>query len=642
MNSLPENPADISRAQVLEQLRTILASEAFRASERSSSLLRYVVEHTVDGQADCLKEYVLGTEVLGKNASFDPRTDTIVRAEASRLRSRLEKYYAAEGQADTLVIALPKGSYVPRFDNRPVPIEPKSRAPARGFAWLTGATAAVACVLALIAWTTLRPAPPSTVISIAVLPFANLSGDSNQEFFSDGMAEEINTALARIPNLRVVARSSAFQFKNRNLSAQAIGDALHATHIVEGSVRKDGTRLRITAQLVDARDGVDLWSASYDREFRDVFAVQEEIAEAVAAALRVPLGLEPSQTLIASRTGDLESYQDYLRARALRRNGAITDTIAVLENVVARDPQFAPAWSLLAEAYRLVPIYYHADELGSYRAKGPIEDVVEGLKPYLAKSEHAARQAIRLDPRDALAHSQLAQLPQTAPTWDLAFDFYRRALALDPNEPDILHFYSIWLAAAGYTKEALSVREKLQLLEPFVPVYNAFTASALLNNGQTQAAVLLLKNMPPESAGGFWRNGFLARAYAMEGRYDDAADLLLAVTGEQASREFLEDSARVLRSAPAKAMAPESLPVILNFIYLHVGAPERVLDFSERFSAVRRTGFDMSLWAPEFAPVRKTERFKALLRKAGLVDYWRAHRWPDLCRPAGVNDFACD
>src|SRR5262249_14508677 len=134
----------------------------------------------------------------------------------------------------------------------------------------------------------------------------------------------------------------------------------------------------------------------------------------------------------------------------------------------------------------------------------------------------------------------------------------------------------------------------------------------------------------------------LAQAYASQGRYNEAADLLLGVTGEQASRELLEESAQLLRTAPAKSRSPETLPAALNFSYLYVGATDRALDFSERFSAVRRTGFDMSLWAPDFAPVRKTERFKALVRKAGLVDYWRAHHWPDLCRPAGADDFECD
>jgi TolB-like protein len=164
-------------------------------------------------------------------------------------------------------------------------------------------------------------AAQTNAISIAVLPFANLSGDAGQEFFSDGMTEEITSTLSKIPGLRVVGRTSAFQFKGQNKDLTAIGQALHATHIIEGSVRKDGDEVRITAQLIKSDDGTHLWTESYNRELKGVFAIQEEIATAIASALRVPLGLKEGQTLVSNRMSDTESYQDYLRARALVRAG---------------------------------------------------------------------------------------------------------------------------------------------------------------------------------------------------------------------------------------------------------------------------------------------------------------------------------
>jgi TolB-like protein len=156
-------------------------------------------------------------------------------------------------------------------------------------------------------------------ISLAVLPFANLSGDASQEFFSDGMTDEIMTALAKVQSLRVVARESAFQFKGERNDMRAVGQALNAQYLINGSVRKEGTRVRITAQLVQAENGVSIWTDSYDRELTSVFATQEDIAQAIAGALRVPLGLRPGGTLVSNRTSDLESYQQYLRARALWR-----------------------------------------------------------------------------------------------------------------------------------------------------------------------------------------------------------------------------------------------------------------------------------------------------------------------------------
>jgi hypothetical protein len=165
-------------------------------------------------------------------------------------------------------------------------------------------------------------------------------------------------------------------------------------------------------------------------------------------------------------------------------------------------------------------------------------------------------------------------------------------------------------------------------------------------DGQYAAAISILEAIPPDPALSNGRNLGLARAYAEAGRYAAAADALLAIKeANEAIRQTVEDAARLLRSAPTKAKAPEALPVLagaLSFVYAYVGAPERYLDQPERRFEIRGGGFDQTIWAPELAPLRKTERFKAFARKAGLVDYWRARSWPDLCRPVGTDDFACD
>jgi TolB-like protein len=182
-------------------------------------------------------------------------------------------------------------------------------------------------------------------ISIAVLPFANLSGDTGQEFFSDGMTEEIGSALAKVPNLRMVGRTSAFQFKGQNKDLRAIGQALGATYLIEGSVRKAGEWVRVTAQLVKAGDGIGLWTDNYDRDLKDIFATQEDIASAIAGALRVPLGLKPGDTLVRNRTSDVESYDQYLRAKALVRGRGLkplAEAAALLEQVVPAIPTMHP------------------------------------------------------------------------------------------------------------------------------------------------------------------------------------------------------------------------------------------------------------------------------------------------------------
>ena len=289
-------------------------------------------------------------------------------------------------------------------------------------------------------------ADPASAISIAVLPFLNLSGDVGQEFFSDGMTEEITSALAMVPDLKVVARTSAFRFKGEKQDMRAVGQALNATHLIEGSVRKDGNRVRISAQLIEVGSGTHLWSENYDRQVSDIFATQEEIARTVVGSLMAPLGLSPGERLVANRTDDLESYQQYLRARALFRARATDEAIAVLEPAVARDVDYAPAWALLAEVYAISPVY-EAGLLGA-----PVEAARPAVQSSFDKAEMAAREAMRLDPRHATGYAALAFVQGHRMNWAAAEDLYRQALALDPDDADILHLYSLTLQNTGRLK----------------------------------------------------------------------------------------------------------------------------------------------------------------------------------------------
>jgi adenylate cyclase len=476
-------------------------------------------------------------------------------------------------------------------------------------------------------------------ISVAVLPFVNLSGDTAQEFFSDGMTEEITAALAKIADLRVVARTSAFQFKGDKKDLRAIGQALNATHLLEGSVRKEGNRLRITAQLIRADNGTHIWTENYDRELNDVFAVQEDIATAIASALRVPLGLQQGETLVRDRTNDLESYEQYLRAKALYRARTLPEAIKLLESVVARDPGFAPAWGLLAQV-DVVAVNFSMEV-----RSGSLEEARRIVQTTQDGAETAAREAIRLDPRNAIGFAVLARVQAFHyGKWGAADDLYEQALALDSNEPDVLLNYAVTMASEGHLKNALSTMEKLRTVEPFVPIFNVMDAHYLQLNGKSPVAIPILEAIPPNAGGGLYRNIFLAQAYAAAGRYGAAADTLLLVTSNQVSRRSVEDAVRLMRSAPEKAKAPQELPALdreLDIVYAYVGSPDRILDNLERSNEIRFAVDDI-IWLPELALLRKTERFKAVARNAGLVEYWRARGWPDLCHPVGADDFVCN
>ncbi len=237
---------------------------------------------------------------------------------------------------------------------------------------------------------------PGTAISLAVMPFENLSPDPNQGYFADGMGEEITTALAKIPDLRVVGRESAERFKGKNEDFRNVGRALNATHLLEGAVRKAGDRLRISAQLVRSDTGVTLWANSYDRELKDVFAVQEDIARSITASLRMSLGLKPGENLVNNRSIDPESYQQFLRAKALVRARGLmrlNDAIALLNRVVARSPNYAPAWALLAMAQGNVPNYSGLGTISAEEARRLVNSSREKAEPGGAKSDSVGSQS---------------------------------------------------------------------------------------------------------------------------------------------------------------------------------------------------------------------------------------------------------
>jgi TolB-like protein len=491
-----------------------------------------------------------------------------------------------------------------------------------------------------------------TGISVAVLPFANLSDDRQQEFFSDGMTEEITAVLAKIPDLRVVARTSAFQFKDQRRDIQAIAQALKATHLIEGAVRRAGTRLRITAQLINADSGASIWAETYDREFSDVFMIQEDIARAIAAALRMPLSLPPGEQLVSSRTG---IYEQYLRAKILF-NARSPGWPQEIEAVVARDEKFAPGWTLLAQGNMAAlagvtrgNVLIATDEFRRY-VKLPLgrgalteEEARHAISTLLDNAESAAKKAIELDPSRPDGYAVLGSAQARRLNWSEAERLILQALERDPDNPEALNSHSSMLADAGRFAEALPIGVQLRTLEPFVPIYNISIANIMRFVGQTSASIAILEAIP-SSAPSYNRNVFLATAYAAQHEYARAADTLLLIRS-QLARGPVEEAARLLRSAPTKTNNPAGLPTFnneMNFVYAHIGALDRVMEYYEYGLRIGNVQGGDRVWDPVYAPLRKTDRFKKFIRAYGLVDYWRAKGWPDLCRPVGANDFECN
>jgi len=283
--------SDLLNAETIRVgLECVLARPQFAKSPRASRFLRYIVEAALAGRRDCLKEYVLGVEVFDRAPSFDPRVDTIVRVEAVKLRGRLAQYYRGPGRKESVIIDMPKGGYAPDFrlrshraSVRPLPINE-----------------------------TRNLAVP---VSVAVLPFANLSADPDQAYWSDGLTDELTSALSRIARLRTVSRTSAFVFKGKAVDVRLAGRMLCADVVVEGSVRMQARRVRVSAQLIEVSTGLLLWSDIIERETQDAWAVQEEIAAAIMAAVKLELTPEESKAATKNYIPNPEAFELYLKGR---------------------------------------------------------------------------------------------------------------------------------------------------------------------------------------------------------------------------------------------------------------------------------------------------------------------------------------
>ncbi|MGA7323010.1 MAG: hypothetical protein WBX25_00660 [Rhodomicrobium sp.] len=316
----------LPEAAVCEQLARIVDSPRFVSSARLRRFLTHIVNRTLSGDLDSLKEFSIAMEVFDRTSEYDPNIDAIVRVEARRLRAKLKEYYEGPGRNDPVLIGLRPGSYVPIFrwlvqklDNDAREIAPAVQARA----------------------------------SVAVLPFVNMSPEPEQDYFCDGISEEIIDSLTHIAGLKVIARSSAFQFKGTSFDIRDVGRRLDADVVIEGSVRKAGEQLRITAQAIQAESGHHLWSKVFRHELKDVFAIQEEIAHTVAGLLRV----NPPAGGVRPSVRDLEPYTRYLRARFLIHQQSpetLRDALEQLRELTQLFPDYALAYSGMAGAHSLL------------------------------------------------------------------------------------------------------------------------------------------------------------------------------------------------------------------------------------------------------------------------------------------------
>jgi serine/threonine protein kinase/Tfp pilus assembly protein PilF len=345
--------------------------------------------------------------------------------------------------------------------------------------------------------------------SVAVLPFANMSGDPEQEYFCDGMAEEIINALTQVEGLRVVARTSAFSFKGKNVNVRDIGRELDVETVLEGSVRKAGNRLRITAQLINVTDGFHLWSERFDRDLADVFAVQDEIALAIVGKLEGKLLGKELVSLVKRHTADPEAYNLYLKGRvfaqALTEDG-FRQGLDYFERAAARDPDFALPLTGIAGIY-----------VGrSYWAKTRPHDA-------LPNAREAARRALERDSSLGMAYA-ISGYIKAFYDWDRpgAERDFKKALELNPNVPDIHEYYSFFLTCSDKHDEAVAEAKRALELDPLSSYINSEAAQTLFFAGRADEAVEILKETISLDPGCFFAHYVLYSIYENRSMFQEA------------------------------------------------------------------------------------------------------------------------
>lgn len=452
--------------------------------------------------------------------------------------------------------------------------------------------------------------------SIAVLPFADMSAGGDQEYFADGLAEELLNALARLPELRVASRTSAFAFKGGNASVDSVARALRVAHVLEGSVRTEGGRVRVTAQLIDAGSGYHLWSETYDREMSGIFALQDEIAREITKALEIELGGgRAGAPLVSQETTDPEAHTLVLKALHLRRMGtreSLAQAIALLQEAVERDPGYARAWSEMARAYSYQGYQYFGprDSLHA-EAKAAIEQAVR-LAPDDAESRYVLgvlardewdlpavemhfRKAIELNPGQAYARSEYAWLLMQLGRKDEAIAEASRAVELDPVNPGLIsNLGAMYLYAGQLERGADQFRQSL-VLDPGTPITLGNLALALAYAGRIEEAIAAAEQARLQGAGDQFVIGVLGYVYARAGRRGEALEALRALEAQ-----------------------PESSPYMLATVRAGLGEADAVFALLERAIAERDVAaLDLAV-DPTFDPFRTDPRMDGLLRRAGL------------------------
>ena len=448
-------------AAIRTHLLQILGSAIFSKSPRQQRFLKHIVDNALSGNLANLKGYAIGLEVFDRTPDFDPAVDSIVRVEATRLRAKLREYYGTLDNSAPITIELPKGSYVPKFNTSTARTASGQETTPRGQRLESGVAGE-------------NP-------SIIVLPFTNLSNDKDQEYFVDGVTEDLIMGLSKLSNLHVVARHSSFYYKDKKVRIAEIARDIDVRYVVEGSVRKSAGKIRVAAELVLADSEEPIWRERYDRNLDDIFAVQDDVVHNIVTALDIKLNARDRARLETERTVDLEAYDLVSRGRECFWRYTpkdVQDSAALFSSALKIDPNYALAHGWLARAI-VLPIAFNWS-----KDRDSLDIAIEH-----------ARRALQIEPNLPYAHGITSWTHLWRRELHDALVEGQLAIDLDPNDFESHMFFSLVLSSAGKGHEAIAHARRCISLNPHTPATAVFALGlAHLVAGELEIAQEVLES----------------------------------------------------------------------------------------------------------------------------------------------------
>ena len=623
-----------------DQLDRILRSRTFAASRRSQKFLQYVVDKSLADPGSPPKEFAIAMDVFERDSSYDPSIDATVRVQAGRLRIRLRDYYATEGIHDSIHIDIPTGGYAPVFTmgapshngsherltqiapGQPTPeyATPRSLWPPPKLPVPTGVflSALALCLLIaamiLIRRHTSRPDPQ--IRSLAVLPLENLSGDATQDYFADGMTDELITELAHNHDVRVVSRTSVTQEKGLHKSLRKISSELNVDAIVEGSVVRSGDRVRITAQLIDTRTDKHLWAQSFEGQSSDILTLQDAVAGEIASQIRGVVTPASDARRNPSRSIDPQAHDAYLRGRYFFQKQDMSRSADYFQHAIESDPSYASAYAGLADAL----------DAETTVGLGEPQDL-------MPRALVAAQQAIKLDPENGEAYTSLGSI-ETIYEWNWPAAQYNltRGIALDPSNSVAEMKYAVYLDAVGHPEDAVVHMRRALHLDPLSFLMNRRLGATLYLARHYDEALDQLRRareMEPNQHSAV--DNYMSWIYELKGMRDQAVDRdLAALQGKWSQLDTAQLSSTYKRKgwnaywrARMNALQPYTdnscAPYAVGVSYLRLG--DRNQAFTSFNRAVDRHCYQIA-WLrvdPLLDSIRTDTRYESLLQRINLI-----------------------